>query len=173
MKIEYISDKGFILGTNSINWGDDRKMVREKLKNRHEEDDDIIEMAELFSNDLNHNTERRRDIYEDIDNEENYFFLSYDKESCLNELEVHWGINVQINDVEMEFEKDINIYLKQLKSKGYKYIELEKGTYLFNKLKITIADSESMGGDGKDLSYFYAGKNIEHLIEVLKKENFG
>jgi len=165
MTIEYISDKGFILGTYSIDWGEDRKQVREKLKNRHEEDDDIIETAELFGKDFNHNNERRRDIYEDIANEENYFFLNYDKESCLKELEVHWGINVQISGVEMEFEKDITIYLKQLESKGYEYIELEKGTYLFKKLKITIADSESMGGDGKDLSYFYAGKNIEHLIE--------
>lgn len=165
MIIEYISDKGFILGTTSFNWGEDRKLVREKLKNRHEEDDDIIEMAESFGNDLNHNTSRRRDIYEDVDNGENYFFLSYDEERCLNELEVHWGINIQINDVEMEFEKDINIYLKQIESNGFEYTELEKGNYLFKKLKMTIADAESMGGDGSDLSYFYAGQNIDHLIE--------
>jgi hypothetical protein len=165
MILEYISDKGFILGTTTFNWGESRELIREKLKNRHEQDDDILDMAQSVSKDLNHNIERRRDIYEDLENEENYFFLSYDHINGLKELEVHWGIRVHVDNVEMEFEKDINIYLKQLKSKGHEYKELEQGNYIFKDLKFTIADSASMGGDGNALSYFYAGENIEHLIE--------
>ena len=65
----------------------------------------------------------------------------------------------------MEFGKDIDIYLNHLKLKGYHFKEIEQGNYLFEKLKITIADSESTGGDGNGLSYLYSGQDIEHLIE--------
>ena len=106
-----------------------------------------------------------RMLMEDVNGAKNYFFLSYDKQDKLNELEVHWGMNILINKIEMEFGKDIKDYLERLKSAGYEYIELEEGNYLFKGLKITIADSESMGGDGNGLSYFYSGQNIDHFVE--------
>jgi len=157
MKIEYIPDKGFRLNSNIFNWEDNRASVRQKLNNQHKEDDRIIEMAQFFGGDKSNDIEQRRDIYQNINNTKNYFFLSYDKEDRLNELEIHLGINVQINNVEMEFEKDIQIYIEKLQHIGYEWIELEKGNYLFEKLKMTIADSESIGGDGNGLSYFYSG----------------
>ncbi|MGB0391856.1 MAG: hypothetical protein ACPGD5_09810 [Salibacteraceae bacterium] len=165
MTIEYIPDIGFKLGSNNFNWGESREEVRQKLKNRHEEDDRVIENTGSDKEDTNQNIQQRRDIYEDIENGTNYFFLSFDNDNCLNELEVHWGVNVKINDVEMEFEKDITIYLKQIKSSGYEFEVLEEGNYLCKKLKMTIADSQAMGGKGNDLSYFYSSNNIEHLIE--------
>ncbi|WP_299363163.1 hypothetical protein [Winogradskyella sp.] len=93
------------------------------------------------------------------------FFLNYNKNNLLSELEVHWGIKVWIDNIELDFEKDINTYLNELNSKGYNFKEIEQGNYLFEKLKITIADSESTGGDGNGLSYLYSGQNIEHLIK--------
>jgi len=36
---------------------------------------------------------------------------------------------------------------------------------LFEKLKITIADSDAMSGDGKGLSYFYGASDITHIVE--------
>ena len=44
-------------------------------------------------------------------------------------------------------------------------VELEEGNYLFKNLKISISNSESSGGEGNALSYFYASHNIDHLLE--------
>ncbi len=42
---------------------------------------------------------------------------------------------------------------------------LSEGEYFFNDLKLTIASSDAMGGDGKELSYFYCSKDVTHLID--------
>jgi len=165
MILEIFPDKGFKLNSESFNWNDERKSVREKLKNQHKEDDNVMEMSDFFGGDTSHDIIQKRDIYEDINEMKNYFFLMYDKENRLNELEIHWGIDTKIDNIQMEFDKDINLYLNELKSKGYEFNEIEEGNYLFKKLKITIANSESIGGEGNGLSYLYAGKDIEHLTK--------
>ena len=165
MKLKILPNKGFELNSDIFNWSEERESVRHKLKNLHKENDRVIEMSQFFDGDTSHDIDQKRDVYRDINGTKNYFFLSYDKNNLLNELEVHWGIKVSIDNIELEFEKDINIYLNQLTSRGYDFKEIEQGNYLFEKLKITIADSESIGGEGNGLSYLYSGHNIEHLIE--------
>jgi hypothetical protein len=165
MRLEILPNKGFKLNSFIFNWSEERKSVRQKLKNRHKEDDRVIEMSQFFNGDTSHDIDQKRDIYQNLNGMKNYFFLSYDKDNLLSELEVHWGIKIWIDNIEMEFEKDINTYLNQLNSKGFDFKEIQQGNYLFEKLKITIADSESIGGDGNGLSYLYSGQSIEHLIE--------
>ncbi|UTD14791.1 hypothetical protein [Tenacibaculum mesophilum] len=165
MTLEILPDKGFKLNSEFFYWSDERKSVRQKLKTHYKEDDRVIEMSQFFDGDTNHNIDQKRDIYEDTNGMKNYFFLSFDKDNKLCDLEVHWGIKILIDNIEMEFGKDIDIYLNHLKLKGYDFKEIEQGNYLFEKLKITIADSESTGGEGNGLSYFYFGQNIKHLIE--------
>ncbi|WP_299149831.1 hypothetical protein [uncultured Dokdonia sp.] len=165
MKIEILPNKGFKLNSDIIHWNDDRKSVRHNLKNQHKEDDNVIELSQFFDGDTSHNIDQKRDVYKDINGTENFFFLNYDKDNLLSELELHYGIKVMIYNIKLEFEKDINICLKQLSSKGYEFKEIEQRNYLFEKLKITIADSTSIGGDGTELSYLYSGRTIEHLIE--------
>jgi len=165
MKIEIIPNIGLLIDGNEFNWGNYRTSLRENLKNQHKEDDNVFEMSEFFEGDSSYDIIQKRDIYQNINNRENYFFLNYDKEEKLESLEAHSGIIISINNIELSFEKDINEYLKLFKSNGEYYIEIEDGNYLFQNLKITIANSESMGGDGNGLSYFYTSKSIEHLIE--------
>lgn len=165
MTLEILPNKGFKLNSDIFNWSEERESVRQKLKNRHKEDDRLIKMSQFFEGDTSHDIDQKRDIYKDINGMKNYFFLNYDKNNLLSELEIHWGIKILIDDIEMEFEKDINTYLNQLNSNGFDFKEIERGNYLFEKLKITIADSESTGGEGNGLSYLYLGESIEHLIE--------
>ena len=139
------------------------------MKNQHRDDDRIIEMAEFFGGDTSHNIEQRRDIYEDINNEKNYFFLSYDKDDKLSELEIHWGIEISVKKIELIFQKDTSKYLNEFNQIGENYLEVEEGNYLFENLKMLIANSESMGGEGNEFSYFYSANNIEHLIENKKE----
>ena len=42
---------------------------------------------------------------------------------------------------------------------------MESGNYLLSILKVTIANSESLGGDGTDLNYFYGALDISQLTE--------
>jgi len=148
-----------------FHWNDERKSVRQKLRNQHEADDRIIEMAEFFGGDTSHDIEQRRDVYQNINNEKNYFFLSFDKGDKLIELEIHGGLKISINNLKLEFQKDINQYLKEFEKIGEVYSEIEEGSFLFENLKMNIANSESMGGDGNGLGYFYASKSIIHLKE--------
>ncbi len=165
MKLSILPDSGFELNTERFNWSEDRASVRQKLQHTHKEDDRLIEMAHFFNGDKSHDIDQRRDIYHDINGTKNYFFLNYDKENRLSELEVHSGINVWIDTIELIFEKDIKNYLNQLKSLGYDFTEIELGNYVFESLKISIADSKSIGGEGNGLAYLYSGKDIQHLIE--------
>jgi hypothetical protein len=165
MRLEYLPDIGFKLDGQNYNWGENRKLIRDKLQNSHEEDDRTFEIAESLSEANSPNIEQRRDIYEDIADSTNYFFLSYNKDGLLHELEVHWGLDIVIFGVRMEFDKKIDTYIKQLEAAGFEPKEIEDGTYLFEKLKMTISDAAAMGGDGNDLSYFYSSKEIGHLLE--------
>ncbi|WP_298427807.1 hypothetical protein [uncultured Kordia sp.] len=165
MTLEILPNKGFKLNSDIFNWSEEREFVRQKLKNRHKDDDELIEMSQFLNGDTSRYIDQKRDIYQDINGMKNYFFLSYNKDNLLRELEVHWGIKIWIEVIEMEFEKDINTYLNLLNSNGFDFKEIEQGNYLFEKLKITIADSESIGGEGNGLSYLYSGQSIGHLIE--------
>lgn len=163
MRIIYFPNTGFQIDTIAFNWKEDRSSVRIKLLNTHKEDDRIIEMSEFFGGDTSHNMEQRRDIYKDIKGAVNYFFLSYDAADRLCELEVHWGIEIKVKNIDLKFEEDINEPLKRLERIGEKYLENEEGDYLFENLKMTIANAESIGGEGNNLAYFYCAENIEHL----------
>lgn len=165
MKLKILPNIGFEFNTERFNWNEDRVSVRQKLQYLHKEDDRLIEMSHFFDGDTRHDIDQKRDIYHDINGTKNYFFLNYDKDNRLYELEVHSGIEVSIDNIALKFEKDLQHYLDQLKSKGYDYKEIEPGNYVFKSLKITIADSASMGGEGQGLAYLYFGQHIDHLIE--------
>ncbi|WP_420551970.1 hypothetical protein [Tenacibaculum aiptasiae] len=165
MILEILPNKGFKINTDIFNWNEDRKLVRQKLKDKHKEEDETIEVSQFFDGDTSHNIEQRRDVYQNIKEEENYFFLNYNKNNQLQELEIHWGVKVKINKIEMEFGKDITSYLNQLSSQGYEFKEIEHGNYLFKELKIVIANAEAMGADGNGFSYIFTTQDIEHLIK--------
>ena len=165
MNIEYIIDEGFIINGKKFRWGNDRISLRENLNNQHKEEDYFFENSLFFDGDKSYDLFQKRDIYRDINSEKNLFFLNYDREENLESLEVHSGIKILINDVELIFKKDIQDYLNQLNSLGEHYIETDEGGFLFKKIKITIASSKSKGGKGNGLSYFYAAKNIDHLVD--------
>ena len=95
----------------------------------------------------------------------NYFFLNYNEDNKLQSIEIHGGIDVKIKNFTLEFKKDITIALKSLSAISENYSEVEDGNYVFEDLKMAIATSESMGGDGNGLDYFYASNDIEHMID--------
>ena len=163
--IEYIPNIGFILNSKKIEWKSDRQVVRKELKLKFKDNDRTIDIAQFFNGDETKNIHQKRDVYENIFSKNDLLFLNYDKENKLRDLEVHYGFDIIIDKIQLDFETEISDFIRQFQSIGIEYSELKKGDYLLPKLKITIADSESMGGDGTKLSYFYATYDINHLIE--------
>lgn len=164
-KIEYKPDSGFVINNRTINWLADRTAVRQALENSHTEDNSITDMSEFFGGDDSYNIVTRKDIYTDFGNSENYFFFHYSNEEKLIEIEIHSGFIININGLENAFGEDINLVVDRLRLLDENYSEIEEGNYLFPDLKLTVASSESMGGDGADFSYFYAAKDMSHLID--------
>src|SRR5690606_11141824 len=165
MDIEYLPNEGFILNSIKIEWNDERNSVREKIGNKHKEDDKTIDVAQFFDGDESMNIHQKRDVYENLNSKNDMLFLNYDKDNKLRELEIHSGFNILIDNIRLDFGNEISDFINQFQKNGIEYSETEKGNYLLPKLKITIADSESMGGNGTGLSYFYATSDISHLTE--------
>ena len=138
-------------------------MVRGNLGGIFEEEDRMVDLSEYFEDGENHTIEQRRDLYHD--EEDSYcFYLNYDDEDLLTELEVHSGLAILVNGHEMQFDSDIYRILESMNDSGNRGIELEEGNYLFQDLKMTIASSAATGGDGNGLAYFYGAENVEHLL---------
>lgn len=165
MTIEYIPNTGFKINSVSFNWTDDRNAIRGNLNLKHKADDRVIDLAKYWDGDESKNIKQRRDIYEDYGANSSYFFLNYSEDDKLEALEFHWGATIVVAGVELNFDKDIDDCVSRLDEIDSEKIELEEGNYLFKNLKITIASSESMGGEGNDLGYFYASRDISHLLE--------
>ena len=163
MRLEYIPRVGFVFEGKEVRWRSSRSVVRGNLGGIFEEEDRMVDLSEYFEDGENHTIEQRRDLYHD--EEESYcFYLNYDEEDLLTELEVHSGLAILVNGHEMQFDSDIYRILESMNDSGNRGIELEEGNYLFQDLKMTIASSAATGGDGNGLAYFYGAENVEHLL---------
>ena len=165
MTIEYIPNTGFKVNSVLFTWNDTRNAIRGNLNLKHKADDRVIDLAKYWDGDESKNIKQRRDIYEDYGGAKNYFFLNYSEDDTLEALEFHEGATIVIEGVEFNFEQDIDDCVDRLDKIDSEKVALEEGSYLFKNLKITIANSESMGGEGNGLGYFYASRDISHLIE--------
>ncbi|HEY5745663.1 MAG TPA: hypothetical protein VIU12_06285 [Chryseolinea sp.] len=165
MTIEYIPNTGFKMNSVLFTWTNTRDAIRANLNHKYKADDKVIELAKYWDGDESKNIKQRRDIYENYGGDNNYFFLNYSEDDKLESLEFHWGATIMIEGVELNFDQDIDECVSRLDKIDKEKVALEEGSYLFKNLKITIANSESMGGDGNDLGYFYASRDISHLLE--------
>ncbi|MBC8755761.1 hypothetical protein H2O64_13880 [Kordia sp. YSTF-M3] len=163
--IEYLPDVGFIINSKKVKWRSDRLQIRKELNLEFQEDDKIIDLASFFDGDTSKNIHQKRDIYKKVNSDTGLIFLNYDSNNKLRDLEVHEGFEIKIGNIQLDFKTDISEFTRQFNKLGTQIVELEKGNFLLPKLKMTIADNESMGGDGKKLSYFYCSSDITHLLE--------
>ena len=158
--ITYQPDKGVYIGDTLLLWGNDRQQVRTLLNDNYEIGDNVIDLG-----DPNQNIIQRRDIYKNYQEQDNFFFLNYDDNEQLTEVEVHHGINIEVAGITIDFSMDIVKAADLLGSISADNKRLSDGEYFFKNLKLTIASSESMGGEGNELSYFYCSKDVSHLID--------
>lgn len=164
IKLTYESDKSVSLGDTVLLWGTEREKVRKLLNENFKIADEVIELSQYNNGDTSKNIIRRRDIYEDYNGQENLFFLNFDINDKLNQVELHYGFNISLEGIEIDFTMDVEKVADLITSISDDKKQLSEGEYFFENLKLTIASSEAMGGDGNVLSYFYCSKDVTHLL---------
>lgn len=164
MTLEYRPTAGLTVNGKELNWGDDRQTIRKKLGIKYSEDDNVIDLASFTGGDPSQNLDVKRDIYGNMENPF-FFHLNYDTEQKLESVEIHKCETIGVGKIVLPFGQDIDQIQTELFKLDPKGGQLDSGEFLFPQIKVTVASSEAMGGDGSGLSYFYAANSIEHLLE--------
>ncbi len=163
--ITYQPNKGFSLGDTLLLWETDRQKTRSLINDIYKISDSVTDLSQYYNGDTSQNIIQRRDIYTNYKGQDNFFFLNFDKNDRLIELELHQGFVININGVIFDFSMDIEKVAELLNSISGNKKQLSEGEYFFENLKLTIASGEASGGEGNEFSYFYCSKDIEHLID--------
>ncbi|OQP47728.1 hypothetical protein [Niastella populi] len=160
LTLTYQPDKGVFIDNKLLLWSSDRQQVRTLLNGKFEIADNVIDLGDATQSLI-----QRRDIYESYQGLDNFFFLNFDENEQLTEVEVHYGLTINVAGVIIDFSMDIEKAADLLCGISADKKQLSDGEYFFKNLKLTIASSDSMGGEGNDLSYFYCSKDVSHLVD--------
>lgn len=163
--LTYQPDKSISFGDLLLLWGTDRNQIRQLLNDNFEISNNVIDLSKYNNGDTSQNIIQRRDIYRNFQGQDNFFFLNFDNEDKLRDIEIHHGLDININGKVINFSMDIEKVAELLDNISDDKKLLSDGEYFFKDLKLTIASSDAMGGDGKELSYFYCSKDVTHLID--------
>lgn len=157
MTVHYLPINKIIIDDVSLEFGESRSSVRQKLKYDH------TEQNQVFNFDSSRETiYQRRDIYDIFDGSENFFFMGYDKNDFLCDIEVHRCDKIKVLSSVFDFNTELDNIASQLERYSPS-IKQDKGEYFFKELKLVIVDKMEMGDEGTTLGYFYCASDISHL----------
>jgi hypothetical protein len=163
--LTYQPGKSISFDDTVLLWDTDRQQVRKLLNDKFKVDDDVVDLSQYNKGDTSKNIIRRRDMYENYKGQESFLFLNFDTHDKLTEVELHHGFNIRIEGVEIDFTMDVDKAAEVLSKISDDKKQLSEGEYFFEKLSLTIASGEVMGGEGNELSYFYCSKDVTHLMD--------
>lgn len=153
MILECVPLKEIIINGIRLPFGTARELVRAKLGGIYEEQNEVISLGDDFPPII-----QRRDVY---NSPNSYFFLNYDQNDNLMELEVHQCKRIKLYDVEFNFTDELDLIVAEL-SHHAPYVEEDEGSVSFESLKICLMDERQMGGEESNiLSYFYCASSVE------------
>lgn len=163
--VTYHPDKSVSFDNTVLLWDLDRQEVRKLLNDKFKIADEVIDLSEYHDGDTSKNIIQLRDIYENYKGLDNLFFLNFDANDKLTEIELQRGFIICIEGVEIDFSMKVEKVAELLTSISNEKKQLSEGEYFFKKLKLTVASSSAMGGDSSELAYFYCSKDVSHLVE--------
>ncbi len=143
-------EKGVQCDEVVINFGMTRAEIRKALNNEQE---------------FNFSRGETEDSYEEFQNTSTWFRLGYNQKDFLQEIEFLSG-KLTFKNITILGGSNVSDILQQFKSSGYKFYRKKYVDGLLCKeLKMVIASSEDMGGEGEECEYFYTSSDITHLLE--------
>ena len=158
MILKYLPPE-IIVDKISITFKENRSIVRSKIKRDYTEDNRIIPLP-------NPNIEplyMRRDIYKGKSASDTYFFLDYDKDDLLGEVEVHRCERIEVLDIAFDFNDELDS-VAMMFSEFSEIRILSEGEVFFKDLKMVLSDKRKMGGEGSTIGYFYCTSDVSHIV---------
>ncbi|MBO9633256.1 MAG: hypothetical protein J7578_09070, partial [Chitinophagaceae bacterium] len=145
--LQCVPGKEIIIDNIRLPFRAPRNLVRAKLDNTHTEHNEDFWVDNGFVG-------YRRDIYDQLESKNTYFFLNYDENDLLAEVEVHKCKRIKLFDMEFNFTDELDLIADEI-SHHSPVTEKEAGNYFFKGLNICIMDERRMGGeDNNILGYF-------------------
>ena len=163
--LTYQLGKSVSVGDTLLSWGTDREQVRRLLNDKFEIGDNVVDLSQYNNGNTSKNITQRRDIYKNYRGQDNFFFLNFDANDRLAEVELHYGFIISINNVKIDFSMAIENVAELLVNISGDKTQLSPGEYFFKDLKLTIASGFATDGYGDELSYFYCSKDVSHLVD--------
>ncbi len=158
MILQYLPTDKIIIDGVLLEFYEDRDSIRPKIAASYKEDNQIIQFGDSDVESIL----QRRDIYQNINSSENFFFLGYDENDLLHEVEIHQWDKIKVFDVLFGFADELAFVAFDF-SRYSPVSKKSEGEYFFKELKIVIMDQERMGGEGDSLGYFYCASDVKHL----------
>src|SRR6267378_6409439 len=134
---------GISINDIELPWGIERESARSLLLNKHKADDRVIDLSAQHDGSTEYIFYQKRDIYENFLvtgyikpwEINNLFFLNYDKNNLLSDVDVHAGLQIIIFNVVLSFELKLSGIIQDLKKNSPENIKLADGEYFFKELK--------------------------------------
>lgn len=158
MNINYLPPKTILINGIVIEFNEARNLIRKKLGEKYLEDNQVIQLGESPEDIIY----QRRDIYESLSSVEDYFFLGYNKNDLLSEVEVHCCEKIMVNDFSFDFNDELTSITAGLNEYSSEK-RLAGNEYFFKEIKVVVMDKNQMGGEGSTLGYFYCAEDVTHL----------
>ncbi|MBX2923989.1 MAG: hypothetical protein KF746_17450 [Chitinophagaceae bacterium] len=159
MIIFYNPLRKIFIDETALEFGEKRESIRRKLGKKHIVDDQILQIGDSDTDVIY----QRRDIYQNLNATKNYFFLGYNENDLLSEVEIHNCDKIKVNDFVFNFNDDLTFIASGL-SKYSSVIKYGDGEYLLSDIKVSLLDKSQMGEYGDHhLGYFYCAEDVTHL----------
>jgi hypothetical protein len=158
MEIFYLPPNRIVIDGTVMEFNEERELIRSKLEANYIEDNQVMQIGDSLT-DLIY---QRRDIFKNINSTDNYFFLGYDENDLLIEVEVHNCDKIKVIDFVFDFNDELDIIASGLSKYSFA-TQKSEGEYFFNDIKVSIINKSQMGAEGSTLGYFYCAKDVTHL----------
>ncbi|QEC44697.1 hypothetical protein [Pseudobacter ginsenosidimutans] len=149
MMLECVPLKEIIINKIRLPFGIPRELVRAKLGVAYDEQNEEVllenEDTPIFL---------RRDLYNQLHSNDSYFFLHYDQNNFLFELEVHHCKKIKLFGIEFNFMDEAELIANEL-SQHAAITEEKEGYWHFGEIRIHIMNETQMGEEeNSKLGYF-------------------
>jgi hypothetical protein len=158
MIFNYYPTNKIVINEIALEFGLKRELVRSKLAENYKAEDEIIDLGSSIIH-------KKRDVYQNISSTENLFFLGYNFDNSLRDVEVHHCNQIKVLDIIFDFDQSLDSIAVQLSKYSSKW-KKNDGNYFFEDLKMVICDQDQMGGERNTLGYFYCSSDLTHLRNI-------
>ena len=166
MIIKYFPPDGLRINNIDLKWKEDRTIIRNLLNNTHSAADQFIDLSKDFGGNDEYNIDLKRDVYTNLFNSKSLFFLNYSKNNLLRDVEIHSGIEVQLNNIIISFDLTLKQVIYKLGEISKRIKKVDINEYYFEDLKLIVADKKKMGNKGNTLGYDYFTDDTSHLMNL-------